>query len=152
MKWMHTALVATGLFASLAVFAQPSLNPNMQKRLPEPYVNEVLKANPALKISILGVLGENGLLEDWVVRGFKTENIVVTPIKTFESGHLVITGTFCEPHNCGDTQWTFAYEPKTQALLLERGEKRLSNAEGAKFSRQLQYILNMSYALDAMNW
>lgn len=144
------------LFALLAGFqaawAEATLPAALDTRPGEPYVDVVLKATPALKINVLAVLGENGLADDWIVSGFKTGNMVVTPIKTFETNQTVSVGTFCQPHNCGDTVWTFAYQKQSQALLLQRGNTVLTNAQGAKVQANLLQIVQMHNALDRMNW
>ena len=93
------------------------------------------------------------MMDKWVVTGFTTGNLVVTPIKTFEAGKTVVTGTFCEPHNCGDTQWHFAYEPQSQALMLVNNQSVLINqASKAWVSGNLARIIKMSQDLDRMDW
>ena len=135
-----------------AAWAESTLPAALEKRAGEPYVDAVLKATPALKINILAVLGENGLADDWILSGFKSGNMVVTPIKTFETNQTVSVGTFCEPHNCGDTVWTFAYQKQSQALLLQRGNTVLTNAQGAKVQANLLQIVQMHHVLDRMDW
>ena len=135
-----------------AAWAESTLPAALEKRASEPYVDAVLKATPALKINILAVLGENGLADDWILSGFKSGNMVVTPIKTFETNQTVSVGTFCEPHNCGDTVWTFAYQKQSQALLLQRGDTVLTNAQGAKVKQNLLQIVQMHHVLDRMDW
>lgn len=147
-----TILLLALLAGFQAAWAEATLPAALDTRPGEPYVDAVLKATPALKINVLAVLGENGLADDWIVSGFKTGNMVVTPIKTFETNQTVSVGTFCQPHNCGDTVWTFAYQKQSQALLLQRGNTVLTNAQGAKFKSNLLQIVQMHNALDRMNW
>ena len=150
---MKKAMMGLVLWGCLhAAWAETTLPAALDKRADEPYVDAVLKATPALKINILAVLGENGLADDWILSGFKSGNMVVTPIKTFEVEKTVSVGTFCQPHNCGDTVWTFAYQKQSQALLLQRGDTVLTNAQGAKVKQNLLDIVQMHNALDRMNW
>ena len=150
---MKKAILALALLSSMgAAWAEATLPAALEKRPSEPYVDAVLKATPALKINVLAVLGEHGLADDWIVSGFKSGNMVVTPIKTFETDQTVSVGTFCQPHNCGDTVWTFAYQKQSQALLLQRGNTVLTNAQGAKVQANLLQIVQMHNALDRMNW
>lgn len=138
---------------AMAAQAAPTLSPNLNQRLAEPYASDVFKATPALSLNILGLLGEEATIAPWMVKGFKTGNMVVTPIKSFESGKTVVTGTFCEPHNCGNTQWLFVYEPQSQALLLQQGSKTvLVNAAGGKVKAHLLRIAVMARDLDSMSW
>ena len=150
---MKKAILALALLGSMgAAWAEATLPANLDKRASEPYVDAVLKATPALKINILALLGEHGLADAWVLTGFKSGNMVVGPIKTFEASQTVSVGTFCQPHNCGDTQWTFAYQKQSQALMLQRGDKVLTNAQGTKVKNNLLQILKMNAAIDQMNW
>ena len=150
---MRKTILLLALLAGFqAAWAETTLPAALDTRPSEPYVDAVLKATPALKINVLAVLGENGLADDWIVSGFKTGNMVVTPIKTFETNQTVSVGTFCQPHNCGDTVWTFAYQKQSQALLLQRGNTVLTNAQGAKVQANLLQIVQMHNALDRMNW
>ncbi|UOO89448.1 hypothetical protein LVJ82_00260 [Vitreoscilla massiliensis] len=150
---MKKTMMCMALLACLqAAWAESTLPAALEKRAGEPYVDAVLKATPALKINILAVLGENGLADDWILSGFKSGNMVVTPIKTFETNQTVSVGTFCEPHNCGDTVWTFAYQKQSQALLLQRGDTVLTNAQGAKVKQNLLQIVQMHHVLDRMDW
>ena len=48
--------------------------------------------------------------------------------------------------------WTFAYQKQSQALLLQRGNTVLTNAQGAKVQANLLQIVQMHNALDRMNW
>ena len=150
---MKKVILALALLGSMgAAWAETTLPANLDKRVGEPYVDAVLKATPALKINILALLGEHGLADAWILSGFKSGNMVVGPIKTFEASQTVSVGTFCQPHNCGDTVWTFAYQKQSQALLLQRGNTVLTNAQGAKFKSNLLQIVQMHNALDRMNW
>ena len=150
---MKKAIILLAALACInTAWAEATLPAALEKRPSEPYVDAVLKATPALKINVLAVLGEHGLADDWIVSGFKSGNMVVTPIKTFETDQTVSVGTFCQPHNCGDTVWTFPYQKQSQALLLQRGNTVLTNAQGAKFKSNLLQIVQMHNALDRMNW
>ena len=150
---MKKAIILLAALACInTAWAEATLPAALEKRPSEPYVDAVLKATPALKINVLAVLGEHGLADDWIVSGFKSGNMVVTPIKTFETDQTVSVGTFCQPHNCGDTVWTFAYQKQSQALILQRGDKVLTNAQGAKVKNSLLQILKMNAAIDQMNW
>ena len=150
---MKKAILALALLSSMgAAWAEATLPANLEKRASEPYVDAVLKATPALKINILALLGEHGLADAWILTGFKSGNMVVGPIKTFEASQTISVGTFCQPHNCGDTVWTFAYQKQSQALLLQRGNTVLTNAQGAKVQANLLQIVQMHNALDRMNW
>lgn len=137
----------------LVAQAQNTWNPDLNQHLDAPYLPEVLQATPALKLNILEVLGSHGQLDDWVREGFNGGGMVTTPVKPIlTGGPTVFTGTFCKPHDCGDTQWQFVYEPKKQALLLVRGDEVLSNKEGKVASEAFLEIARISHQLNYMWW
>ena len=135
------------------VWAEPTLPANLQKRLPEPYSIDVIHATAPLQQGLIALLRGAKKYEPWIENGFKTSNLVVFPVRSFELGSSMVTvGGFCKPHDCGDNNWMFVYHNKTGALLLTDHEEVLANKLGREHMTSLQDILEMNKRLDMMGF